>query len=239
MNATDPLPTRSTLLARVRVLSDEESWREFQRVYRGLIFGTGRRAGLDESQAEELVQDTFVALAAKMPGFSYRSGKDSFKGWLLQIVRWKLKDHFRNSRSRADRHCLSLTAGETPDLVDDAASFERIWEAEWTRHVTASALARTKRIVKPEHYAIYHLHVVSDRPVAEVCQTLSVSFAEVYLAKHRVGMVLRRQIKRVQAEEDEELGSSNCTARPFPGEERAPVRDRTQGEACAPARNRA
>lgn len=39
-----------------------------------------RRAGLNEHEAEVAGQDTFVALAKRLPEFRYEPGKDSFKG---------------------------------------------------------------------------------------------------------------------------------------------------------------
>lgn len=60
------------------------------------------------------------------------------------------------------------------------------------------ALARVKRQAKPEHYAIYHMHVIEERPMGEVCQTLGVRAASVYLAKHRVGGLVRRELTRLR-----------------------------------------
>ena len=58
-----------------------------------------------------------------------------------------------------------------------------------------------KRQVKPEQYAIYHLHVIEEGSIAEVRRTLEVSVAQVYLAKHRVGTALRKELQRLQKSE--------------------------------------
>jgi DNA-directed RNA polymerase specialized sigma24 family protein len=63
------------------------------------------------------------------------------------------------------------------------------------------ALARVKRQVKPEQYAIYHLHLIEERSIAEVRRTLDVSVAQVYLAKHRVGAALKKELQRLQKTE--------------------------------------
>jgi hypothetical protein len=39
-------------------------------------------------------------------------------------------------------------------------------------------------------------------PVKEVAQRVGASMASVYLAKHRVGLMLRREIKLLQAQAD-------------------------------------
>lgn len=58
----------------------------------------------------------------------------------------------------------------------------------------SEALARVKRQVNPAHYAIYHLHVIEDKSAAEVCATLGVNRAQIYLAKHRVGAALKKAL---------------------------------------------
>ena len=219
MNTDEPLPTRASLLGRLKDAGDDASWEEFHRTYRGLLVGVARRAGLNEHEAEEAVQETLIAVAKKMPEFCYEPGKDSFKGWLLRIVRWKIVDQVRRRReavgpdvadeepsSVAER--LALTEDRKLDsaillanVADPRQDFDAIWDAEWERHLLTQALARVKRLAKPEHYAVYHLHVIEERPVAEVRHTLGASAASVYLAKHRVGALVKQAVQRLQASE--------------------------------------
>ncbi|MBI2927587.1 MAG: sigma-70 family RNA polymerase sigma factor [Verrucomicrobia bacterium] len=217
MNTDEPLPTRASLLARLKDAGDAASWDEFHRTYRGLLTGVARRAGLNEHEAEEAVQDTLIAVAKKMPEFRYEPGKDSFKGWLLRIVRWKIVDQVRRRReargpvveepsSVAERLALTkdseLDSVIIPDnIADPRQDFDALWDAEWGRHLLTQALARVKRLAKPEQYAIYHLHVIEDQPVAEVRRTLGVSAASVYLAKHRVGVLVKKEVRRLRESE--------------------------------------
>jgi RNA polymerase sigma-70 factor (ECF subfamily) len=147
--------------------------------------------------------------------FRYETGKDSFKGWLLQIARWKIVDQARrrsrgqsmgateDSPSVAERLALARDSEhDTPasgqQLADPRDDFQSIWNTEWERHLVDQALGRVKRQAKPEHYAIYHLSVVEERPIAEVCRTLGISAAAVYLAKHRVGALVKKELRRLE-----------------------------------------
>src|SRR5215813_1813533 len=94
MPRDDGIPTRASLLERLKDMSDKASWDAFYEIYHQLIFSVARRAGLTESEAREVVQDTLIAVAKKMPGFTYDPAKDSFKGWLLTVVRWRIRDQF-------------------------------------------------------------------------------------------------------------------------------------------------
>jgi RNA polymerase sigma factor (sigma-70 family) len=205
VNADEPLPTRASLLARLKDAHDAPSWDEFHSTYKGLLTGVARRAGLTEIETEELVQETMIAVSRKMPEFRYEPGKDSFKGWLLQIARWKIADQFRKRRpyhapeNKTETDSNPLPSPSRPrlpnDVPDAAADIDRIWEAEWQRHLLEQALTRVKRQVNPAHYAIYHLQVIEERPVAEVRRLLGVTAAHVYLARHRVGRALKKQLK--------------------------------------------
>src|SRR5205807_8539603 len=97
----------ASLLGRLKEPGDNASWEEFQRTYHGLLVGVALRAGLNENEAEEAVQDTLIAVARKMPEFRYQPGKDSFKGWLLQIVRWKITDQFRKRGVDVEKRLIS------------------------------------------------------------------------------------------------------------------------------------
>ena len=220
MNPDEPLPTRASLLERLKNTSDDTSWAEFDRTYRGLLMGVARRAGLNEEEADEAVQETLIALARKLPEFHYDPGKDSFKGWLLQIARWKIVDQVRRRRhirgttipdegtSVAERMAMTkdsepnaLAIGrKLPDPHGDFGDFDSMWNAEWERYILEQALARVKRQAKPEHYAIYHLFAIEQQSIAEVRHTLGVSAATIYLAKHRVGALIKKEILRLREE---------------------------------------
>src|SRR6185436_18663118 len=60
------LPTRSSLLSRLKNASDAVSWQAFVDNYGRLIFQVCLRAGLQRQEAEDVVQETVVAVAQQM-----------------------------------------------------------------------------------------------------------------------------------------------------------------------------
>jgi DNA-directed RNA polymerase specialized sigma24 family protein len=101
MSANDPagIPTRLSLLECLRDLGNQEDWRQIFDTYWRLIHATAVKAGLTESEAEEVVQEVMIAAAKKLPEFTYQPGKDSLKGWLLAVTRWKVNDQYRKRLS--------------------------------------------------------------------------------------------------------------------------------------------
>jgi len=208
MSRAESIPTRVSLLARLKNADDHSSWTEFYQLYHGLIFSVARRAGLNELEAGEVVQDTLISVARKMPGFTYDPRKDSFKGWLLTVTRWRIRDRFAKRAPGVGQ--LSAHSSLTPDEKDSGtATIDRIpdpagpelagiWDEEWDAQLLKAALARIKRQVQPQHYQIYHLLVVMEQPAREVARTLDVSIPQVYLAKHRVGNLLKKEVRNLR-----------------------------------------
>jgi RNA polymerase sigma-70 factor (ECF subfamily) len=140
-----------------------------------------------------------------MPGFRYDPAKDSFKGWLLRVTRWRILDRLQEQKANQSLLTSAATKEEgtrtaTIERVADPAGFDLagIWNEEWKKKLLRAAFARIKRQVHPQHYEIYHLHVILGKPAREVTQTLGVNAAQVYLAKHRVGRLLKKEIRRLE-----------------------------------------
>src|SRR5688572_2283931 len=91
----DSLPTRRSLLSRLRNVEDDASWYAFFNAYWRLIYNVARKSGLSDDAAQEVVQETVISVARKMPGFRYEPEKGSFKQWLLLITRRRIHDHLR------------------------------------------------------------------------------------------------------------------------------------------------
>jgi len=198
--AQDWLPTRHSLLTRLKDWEDQDGWQDFFNTYSRLIYSTGLKAGLTDQEAQELVQETVISVAKKMEDFRYDPSKGSFKGWLLQLTRWRIKDQFRKRKPDQYRpqedtrrtDVLDRLASDEPDALD------QIWETEWTENVFQAAVACLKRLVSPLQFQIYDLYVLKERSVDEVTRSLGVSSTQVYLAKHRVGGVLKKEMERLE-----------------------------------------
>src|ERR1700687_5464913 len=81
------IPTRKTLLSRLKDAGDDASWRVLFDTYWKLIYGTAVKAGLGDAEAQDVVQETVIAVARNMGEFNYNPGRCSFKSWLLQVTR--------------------------------------------------------------------------------------------------------------------------------------------------------
>jgi len=197
------IPTRRSLLTRLKNWDDQEGWREFFDTYWNLIYGVALKAGLTDAEAQDVVQETVIAVAKKMQDFHYDPAIGRFKGWLLHTTRWKIADQFRK-RLPADGPAApgSETATGTARIERVAdpqgPELEAVWEEEWERNLLDAARERVKRRVDDKQYQMFDLYVVKEWPVQKVANTLGVSTGRVYLAKHRVMALIRREIKHLE-----------------------------------------
>ena len=74
------------------------AWKDFFDTYWKLIYGVAIKAGLNDAEAQEVVQETIIAVAKQMEGFKYDPKMGSFKGWLLLHTRWRIADKMRRRR---------------------------------------------------------------------------------------------------------------------------------------------
>ena len=162
--ATDSsLQTRKSLLSRLRDLDDHESWREFFDLYWRLVYNVARRAGLGEDAAEEVVQETVISVARRMPGFTYDPSRGSFKQWLLRITRRRIMDHLRRAYRRLPSSEWSPESLEEDQMESSAVTdpilelIESNWEEEWRRTIFDAAVAIVRQEANPKNFQVFDL----------------------------------------------------------------------------------
>lgn len=197
------LPTRRTLLSRLREWDDQESWREFFNIYWKLIYGVAIRAGLAEAEAQDVVQDTVISVARQIPNFHYDATKGSFKGWLSLITQRRITDHlrkkYRQPRGVAAPGSGSLTrTGLVDQIPDPNTDLDRIWDEEWKQQILQAALKRVKQQVETTHFQIFDCYVRKEWSVSEVARTFGVKPGQVYLVKHRVAALLAKELRDLE-----------------------------------------
>ena len=123
MNAEDELiPTRASLLGRLKDWKDEASWKVFFETYWKLIYNAAIKAGLTDAEAQDVVQETVISVSKSMPSFEYDAVGGSFKSWLLKLTAWRIVDQKRRRDVRpAQRRSDSTTRTATVERIADPA----------------------------------------------------------------------------------------------------------------------
>jgi RNA polymerase sigma-70 factor (ECF subfamily) len=197
------IPTRATLIQRLKDWQDQSSWQDFFDTYWKLIYGVALKGGLTAAEAQDVVQETMISVAKHMPTFEYDPAIGSFKTWLLNMTRWRITDQLRKRGPFAAGHPAgedTATGTRTVDKVVDPNSrdLDALWDAEWEKNLLDAALAKVKRRLDPQKYQIFDLYVNKGWPPEKVAATFGISVDQVYLAKHRTTELIKEEVKRLE-----------------------------------------
>src|SRR5260221_6050531 len=169
------IPTRKSLLGRLKDAGDDASWRVFFNTYWKLIYGTAIKAGLGDAEAQDVVQETVIAVARNIGEFKYDPAICSFKSWLLRVTRSRISNQFRSRRRQhLAQDPLSDETRGTPLLEpwpDPAGGpLDRVWDEEWEKNLMDAAIERVKRRADIEQFQIFDFYVLKKWPVKKVAQ---------------------------------------------------------------------
>ena len=199
------IPTRRSLLNRLKNWDDQESWKDFFDTYWKLVYGVAIKAGLSDQEAQDVVQETVLSVAKKMHDFKYDPAAGSFKNWLLLITRRRISDHLRKEYRRPPKHENpqepSSRTGTMEKLPDQAeAKIDEMWDEEWQKNLLDVAIERVKAQIDPKQFQIFDSYVLKEWPVKDVKKMLGVSATQVYLAKHRISALIRKELKKLETD---------------------------------------
>lgn len=196
--------TRKTLIERLDNWEDRRSWDEFYRTYAGFVFNVACKSGLTEAEAADAVQETFLGVAKHLQKKKFDTSVGSFKSFLMNQARWRIMDQLRNRKKETanpgskfgmpdadDRRTATIDRYSNPE----GEAMEKLWDREWQSNLLDLALRRLKGKVSAKQYQIFYCYVVKNWEPEKVREELGVSIAQVYLAKHRVGRLLRKEIE--------------------------------------------
>ena len=200
------LPTRSSLLSRLKNSSDAAGWQYFVDNYGRLVFQVCLRSGLTRQEAEDIVQDTVAAVARQMPRFEYDRSKGSFKGWLARVTRNHIAD-FLERKTRETRRRVDLPIEQAGGIAarEEAAAggsvgMDALWESEWRLHLMTRALRCVQQKLPARSIQIFQMSALDGWSTEKIAAALSLSRPQIYLARHRVARLVKREIERLKKE---------------------------------------
>ncbi len=168
--------TRSSLLVQLADGDNQQAWFEFVNLYQPVIFNYARRHGLQDADAQDVVQVVLTKVATKAKSWEPDQSRGSFRGWLAVTVRNLAIDHFRSLKHRPQY------VPPTELLIAAPESFD----LEHRRSVFRWAAGRLRQETNDKTWQAFFRTAVLNRPVAEVATELGMSSGAVYVARSRV-----------------------------------------------------
>jgi RNA polymerase sigma-70 factor (ECF subfamily) len=195
------LPTRPSLLLRLRSGQDQEAWSSFVAIYAPAVHRFLLGQGVQEADALDVAQEVLVAVAADIGKFEHRGDRSgSFRKWLFTIVRNRTTDHWRREwrqpRGTGDSG-VQMALSTIPAASED---FEEQWNREYLETIFHTAANQVKTDFQAATWQAFWRTTVEDESPQAVAADTGLSLRAVYLAKRRVLQRIQKQIEFLEGE---------------------------------------
>jgi RNA polymerase sigma-70 factor (ECF subfamily) len=203
------------LLARLRS-GDERAFRTLVERYSATVLHVARLHVRDKQAAEEVVQETWLAVVRGLERFEERS---TLKTWLFRILTNRAK-----TRGEREARCVPFSALVTADISEpdpavDAdrfqgpddrypggwaappASWETVPEVRLLSQETLQRIAAAVELLPPAQRAVIRLRDIEGWDADEVCDLLGVSQGNQRVLLHRARSKVRTALERYLGDE--------------------------------------
>ena len=190
--------TRSSVIRAVADTENAAAWQRFFDLYAGFVFSIARSKGLNDTDADDIVQMVFSDLARNLPSFKYDREKGRFRSYLAALVKWRVIDRLKAVRRDADLKADFMEEAKSAATTED----EDFEEREWQSAAMEETLRRIKPEVRPEHYAAFVASAVEGQDTDVVTKLYGISRDSLYQIRKRLTVKLREKLAEVRAEMD-------------------------------------
>lgn len=183
--------TTTQVLEDLKTSNDTLAWQRFCDYFHPVVVNFATQLGLSATDAEDAAQETMVAFLKAFRDGKYDREKGRLSNWLFGVAKrviLNLRGHQPLERLVADK----ATGTSFWDLIQDDHDIERSWETQWRQMVLTRCLEQARREFAPKVFEAFELYALSQMPVDEVAQRLTMSRNAVYIAKSRVLSRLRQ-----------------------------------------------
>jgi RNA polymerase sigma-70 factor (ECF subfamily) len=185
----------TALLAQLRA-QDQASWQRLHFLFGPVVQGWLKRAGVGDSDADDLRQEVLQAVFKSIDTFSREQQGGTFRGWLRRITQNKLRDHWRRERRQADaaggtsawQRLNEVADPENALLESDAAEPQELQE------LVHRAMELVRQDVQPHTWQAFWLVEVEGKSAEEAASLLGLKVGSIYTARSRMLVRLREAL---------------------------------------------
>ncbi len=186
-----------SLLEEARDCTNNEAWRELVSQCKPLLYGWLRCQGIQDVDADDLVQETLATLALEAPAFRPNRHPRAFRCWLYKVLSNRLLNFRRSQHVRSICHAGSELLDKLADTIDDFRSdLTRRWDEEHARHIARQMMERIEAEFQPRTWQAFRSLAMEEVDPELVAAELGLSLDSVYAAKYRVLRRLRQEAKK-------------------------------------------
>jgi RNA polymerase sigma-70 factor (ECF subfamily) len=187
--------TSLSLLDRLRLQPDAESWRRLVDLYTPLIHGWLRRHSVPPADADDLAQEVMTVVVRELPRFQHNQQRGAFRNWLRAITVNRLRVLWRSRQGRPAATGDSDFLKMLDELEDPTSDLSRRWDRQHDQHVARRLMELVEPHFEPSTWRAFRRVVLDGVKAALVAAELHTSVNAVLLAKSRVLSRLRQEMR--------------------------------------------
>lgn len=186
--------TRPSLLGLLRNNEPQQpAWREFFECYAPPVYRVARLRGLSATDADDVVQQTMLAVSQHIAAFRYDRQRGRFRQWIRRIAENKITDLRRKPH----------TTAELSEQPDGQLSLAEIWEREWRMQDMLFCFDEVAADLSLRRVEAFRLYVLEGLPAAEVAARLKMTVGHVYVTRAQVLQRIRARLKQLNVEDQQ------------------------------------
>jgi RNA polymerase sigma-70 factor (ECF subfamily) len=185
--------TSLSLLDRLRTSPENEGWNRLADLYAPLIRVWLRRYDVQNSDAQDLVQEVLLSVSRDLRSFDHPGKPGAFRGWLKAIMINRLRKFWRSRDRHPQAHGDSDIDARLAQLDDPTSELSHIWNLEHDQYVLRQLLALAEPHFEPTTWKAFCRVALEGETAEAVAREMGISKNAVIVAKCRVLNKLRQE----------------------------------------------
>lgn len=185
--------TSLSLLHRLQRSPESESWDRLTNIYAPLIRAWLRKYDVQESDADDLVQEVLLAVSKDLSKFEHGGQPGAFRGWLKGILVNRLRNFWRARDRRREAPGHSDIDEKLAELEIPTSELSQLWNEEHDKYVLRQLMDLVKPHFAPNTWTAFCRVALKGEKPRDVASDLQISLNAVVTAKSRVLGRLRQE----------------------------------------------
>ncbi|MEZ6094556.1 MAG: sigma-70 family RNA polymerase sigma factor [Pirellulaceae bacterium] len=189
------IPTRASLLLRLRNAEDVAAWDDFMSIYSPVIYRVALKRGLQPADAENLVQEVITAVSISLEHWLERIDRGGFRAWLFTIARNESIKMMTHRTTRPMAHG-GTDAGEILNKIPAKSDLTRELDLEYDRSIFQWAARQVEKKVDATNWQAFWMTAIDNVSVDDAARRLNIETGQVYCARSRVMAKIKNLVQQ-------------------------------------------
>lgn len=178
---------------------NSQDWNEFYNHYYSYFRSLTHSYNLSEQDAEDTIQDIFVAMANQFKNNKFDSSKGCLHSWVQKFAKWRMIDIIRRNKTQ-NKYFVSGEDELMENHAVENSAIEDKSENKYRQKLIKIALDNLKTSRSGKEYNIFCDIFLKEMSKEQIIEKYQVTVGALYVAKHNMTKRLRSEIKKLSQE---------------------------------------